>query len=318
MSARKKSSVERSPASDSRMTYTEFLRQFPDNDACLDYLKARFYPDGTTCPKCGKASRFHRIKGRSAYSCQYCGHHVYPTAGTIFHKSTTSLQLWFWAIYLIASSKCGISAKQLGREIGVTYKTAWRMLKQIRLLLDQDGGPLSGDVEVDETFMSGKLRESERRKRQESGMHKNTPAYHHKGKMVVAAVERGGRVRASVAADRTKPTLHAKIREFVLPESMIFTDEWALYGGIGREYKGHKRVRHKARIYVQDDAGTQNVESFFALFKNSVRGAHHNISAKYLPNYLDEYTFRWNHRKDERPIFWTILDRAQKDRLVGA
>src|SRR5881398_2116888 len=150
MSARQKDSVERSPASDSRMTYTEFLRRFPDNDACLDYLKARFYPDGTACPKCEKSSRFHRIKGRSAYSCQYCGHHVYPTAGTIFHKSTTSLQLWFWAIYLVASSKCGISAKQLGREIGTTYKTAHRMLKQIRSLLGQDDDkPLSGDVEVD-------------------------------------------------------------------------------------------------------------------------------------------------------------------------
>jgi transposase len=96
--------VERSSASDSRMTYTEFLRRFPDNDACLDYLKERFYANGTACPKCGKASRFHRIRGRSAYSCQYCAHHVYPTAGTIFHKSTTSLQLWFWAIYLVSSS----------------------------------------------------------------------------------------------------------------------------------------------------------------------------------------------------------------------
>lgn len=139
-----------------------------------------------------------------------------------------------------------------------------------------------------------------------------------KGKMVVAAVERGGRVRAGVAPDRKKPTLHAKIKEFVLPESMIFTDEWILYSGIEKEYKGHKRVRHKARIYVQDDAGTQNVESFFALFKNSVRGAHHNVSAKYLPNYLDEYVLRWNHRKDGAGvIFWEILDRARKPSLAS-
>ena len=99
---------------------------------------------------------------------------------------------------------------------------------------------------------------------------------------------------------------------------MIFTDEWALYAGIGRVYKGHTRVRHKARMYVQDDAGTQNVESFFALFKNSVRGAHHSISAKYLPNYLDEYTFRWNRRRDDGHLFWAILDRARKDRLAAA
>ena len=187
VSARPRQSVEWSAASDSRMTYTEFLRRFPDNDACLNYLAAKFYPAGTACPKCEKPSRFHRIAGRSAYSCQFCGHHVYPTAGTIFHKSTTSLQLWFWAIYLVASSKCGISAKQLGREIGVTYKTAHRMLKQIRTLLaeDADGPTLSGEVEVDETFMSGRLRASERRKRQQAGVHKNAPAYHHKGSMAL-------------------------------------------------------------------------------------------------------------------------------------
>ena len=131
MSARQRESVERSPGSDSRMTFTEFMRRFPTNDTCLDYLKEKHYPNGTPCPKCAKPSRFHRIKGRSAYSCQFCGTHVYPTSATIFHKSTTSLQLWFWAIYLVSSSKCGISAKQLGREVGVTYKTAHRMLKQI-------------------------------------------------------------------------------------------------------------------------------------------------------------------------------------------
>lgn len=317
MSARPRKSVERTPASDSRMTYTEFLRRFPDSDACLEYLKQKFYADGTKCPKCGKASKFHRIKGRSAYSCQFCGTHVYPTAGTIFHKSTTSLQLWFWAVYLIASSKCGISAKQLGREIGVTYKTAHRMLKQIRLLLGDDDEPLVGDVEVDETNMRGRLRAGQTRgmTRQEA---KRLSDEKNKGRIVLAAVERHGRVRASVVPDRSKPVLQGKIREFVLPESMIFTDELKLYVGIGREYKGHRRIKHKQRIYVMDDAGTQNVESFFALFKNSVRGAHHAISAKYLPNYLDEYTFRWNHRKDERPIFWTILDRAQKARLAAA
>lgn len=302
------------------MTYSEFLRRFPSNDECLGYLAAKFYPAGTPCPKCEKPSRFHRIKGRSAYSCQFCGHHVYPTAGTIFHKSTTSLQLWFWAIYLISSSRCGISAKQLGREIGVTYKTAHRMLKQIRYLLGQDDERLSGDVEVDETFLTGRLRAADRRRREKQGVSQFTPAYIEKpGKMVVAAVERHARIRASVAPDRSKPTLQAKIREFVLPESMIFTDEHALYIGIEREYRGHKRVRHKARVYVEGDAGTQNVESFFALFKNSVRGAHHNISAKYLPHYLNEYVLRWNYRKaGAGVIFWEILDRARKDRLAVA
>jgi transposase len=301
------------------MTYTEFLRQLPDSDACLDYLKEKFYADGTNCPKCGKASKFHRITGRSAYSCQFCGHHVYPPAGTIFHKSTTSLQLWFWAIYLISSSKCRISAKQLGREIRVTYKTAWRMMKQIRLLLgDDDAEPLSGDVEVDETFVGGKLRNSDRRRAKREGKHPSDPTIKQRT-IAVAAVQRQGGVRATVVPDRTRQTLHGKIREFVLPESMIFTDDWALYSGIGREYKGHRRVNQSQRIYVESDGATTNsIGSFFAVFKNSVRGARHNISAKYLPHYLNEYTFRWNHRKDRQPIFWTILDRAQKDQVAAS
>ena len=299
------------------MTFAEFLRIFPSDDACLDYLKERFYPHGTRCPKCEKESRFHRIKGRSAYSCQFCAYHAYPTAATIFHKSSTSLQLWFWAIYLIGSSKCGISAKQLGREIGVNYKTSHRMLKKIRLLLDEDTGPLSGDVEVDETFARGKMRASQTRGKTMQEV-KRLSDEKNKGRTVLAAVERGGRVRAAVVPDRSKPTLQGKVREFVLPESMIFTDELKLYIGVGKHFRGHKRIKHKQRIYVMDDAGTQNVESFFALFKNSVRGAHHNISTTYLPWYLAEYSFRWNHRKDERPIFWTILERARKDQLAAA
>jgi len=293
----------------------------------LEHLKEKFYADGTMCPNAECKSRqgtsgtkFHRINGRSAYSCQFCGHHVYPTAGTIFHKTTTSLQLWFWAIYLISSSKCGISAKQLGREIGVTYKTAWRMMNRIRLLLAEDE-PLSGDVEVDETFFGGKPRAADSRKFAQAKYPRQAASnwVTQNKKIVFAATERGGRVRAGVVPDRSKATLHGKIREFVLPSSMIFTDDFRLYIGIGREYKGHRRVNHSQKIYVTADGSTTNtIEGFFAQFKNSVRGAHHNISAKYLQNYLDEYCFRYNHRKDERAIFWTILDRTEKDQLAAA
>jgi transposase len=127
------------PASETEMTYGLFMSLFPDDDACLDFLKARFHRDGSACEKCGRDTKFHRIKGRAAYSCQYCGHQVYPTARTIFHKSTVSLQLWFWAIHLVSSTRGQISAKQLERELGVSYPTAHRMLKQIRALLAVDG-----------------------------------------------------------------------------------------------------------------------------------------------------------------------------------
>ena len=123
---------------DPAMTYTRFIELFPTHDVCLDYLKERFYPDGTKCPKCEKLTKFHRIKTRSGYGCQYCGHQVFPTSGTIFHKSTVSLQLWFWAIYLMSSTRCGISVKQLEREIGVTYTTAHRIFQKIRAALSDE------------------------------------------------------------------------------------------------------------------------------------------------------------------------------------
>jgi hypothetical protein len=293
------------------MTYSRFLELFPDNDACLEYLKAKFFPDGSTCPKCSKATKFHRITARSAYSCQYCGHHAYPTAGTIFHKSTVSLQLWFFAVYLMSSTRCGISAKQLEREIGVTYKTAHRMFKQIRTLLSDDAeAPLSGDVEVDETGILGKPRASDTRSRKGRARYWRAPT-------VVGMVERGGRVRARVVPNRGKPAVQGTMDEHILPSSMIFTDEWRLYSGVGDRYRGHKRIRHKAKVYVDGDIHTQTVEGFFGLFKNGVRGVYHAISETYLQQYLNEYTFRYNRRFSAKPMFWAMLDRVEKRELAS-
>jgi transposase len=297
------------------MTYTDFMRLFPDNDACLDYLKAKFYADGTECPSCGKPSKFHRIKGRSAYSCQFCGHHVYPTAGTIFHKSTTSLQLWFWAIFLMSSTRCGISAKQLEREIGVTYKTAHRMFKQIRTLLLQDDELLEGEVEVDETAGGGRVRASDTRKGRA----------HVRAKVslrptIWGAVERGGRVRAKVVKSRGTLDVEQAIYTHVLPSSMIFTDEWGGYNPdrIRSRYAGHHRIRHEDRVYVDGNVHTNTIEGFFGLLKNGIRGVYHAVSSTYLQNYLDEYAWRYNHRFDERPMFWTILDEVEKPAEASA
>lgn len=304
--ARSRNSVAPAPSSESTLTYSRFRELFPDNDACLEYLKGKFLPDGTECPKCGKASKFHRIKGRSAYSCQYCGHHAYPTAGTIFHKSTVSLQLWFHAIYLMSSTRCGISAKQLEREIGVTYKTAHRMFKQIRTLLsDDDQEPLSGNVEVDESAYGGKARAYETRNRRGHLRRAYRPT-------IFAAVERGGRVRPEVIPDRKLPALHKAVERHVLPSAMLFTDEWAAYKAIGANYREHRRIKHLAKVYVDGDTHTQTVEGFFGLFKNGVRGVYHSISVQYLQNYLDEYAFRYNRRFSSQPMFWAMLDRVER------
>jgi transposase len=136
----------------------EFTAQFPDDGACLEHLVQKLYPEGIYCPTCERVTKHYREKNRPSYACQYCGHHEHPLVGTIFENSATSLRLWFYAIYLMSSTRCGISAKQLERELGVTYKTAWRMFHKIRSLLDQDGAPFGGPVEMDEAYIGGKAR----------------------------------------------------------------------------------------------------------------------------------------------------------------
>ncbi|MGH2934480.1 MAG: IS1595 family transposase [Gaiellaceae bacterium] len=313
MAARKRDSVKRQASSDATFSHAEFLARFPDNAACLDYLRDKFFPEGTECPKCGKPSKFHRIKGRSAYSCQHCGHHVYPTAGTIFHKTTVNLQLWFYAIFLMASTRCGISAKQLEREIGVSNKTALRMFHQIRSLLGDDGDepPLTGKVEMDETWIGGKPRETDRRIAKEKGWLPQT-AHYERHTPVFAAVERGGRVRARVVPNVRESTLAPHIHAFVLPAAMIYTDEYKGYDRLTGKGFTHHRIKHKERIYVDGDVHTQTIEGFFGLVKNGIRGVYHSVSRKHLQGYLDEYAFRYNNRDSETPMFWAILDRVQK------
>ncbi len=319
MAARKRDSVERMPSSDATFTYTEFIERFPSNEACLDYLRDKFFPEGTECPKCRQPSKYHRIKGRSAYSCQRCGHHVYPTAGTIFHKTTVSLQLWFYGVFLMASTRCGISAKQLEREIGVSNKTALRMFRQIRTLLADDSDePLGGKgvtVEADEMWVGGKLRESERRELRAQGIVNRGPATKQR-QVVFGAVERGGKVRAKVIP--TRGAAPATASEFVLPASMIYTDDWGGYERLRKTHSKHRRINHSQKLYVDGNVHTQTIEGFFGLVKNGIRGVYHSVSAKHLQTYLDEYAFRYNQRDELTPMFWAILDRVEKRAALPA
>jgi transposase len=203
MAANDRNNPIRRPSSDSDLSVVEFWREFPDDAACLDRLwRERYAPDGhhAHCPKCDRERKFHRTKTRASYTCDSCGHHLHPMKGTIFEKSTTSLQLWFYAMFLMASTRCGISAKQLERELGVTYKTAWRMFNKIRneLMSDEDGGPLSGDVEVDETSWGGRPRKKLRGYSESAGFREAKPT-------VLGMVERGGRVRLRVIPSRRGP-----------------------------------------------------------------------------------------------------------------
>lgn len=301
------------------MSLMEFQAQYPDDVACLDYLwRTRYATDGkhAHCPKCEQERSFKKYataQGRQSWTCTACGHHVHPTAGTIFHKSSTSLHLWFYAIYLISSSKCGIAAKQLEREIGVNYKTALRMLHLIRQdLMEQDTAQLSGEVEADETFIGGKLRESDRAKLRAAGTPNRGPASKSRA-IVMAAVERKGSLRATVIDRRGDAA--KTVGEFVLPGSMVFTDDWGGYSNLYRRYN-HHRINHSQRIYVSGETHTQTVEGFFGHFKTDIRGTHHSISTRWLPGYLNEWVWKWNHRDDDRAMFTSLIANASRPHVA--
>jgi transposase-like protein len=290
------------------------MREYPNDAACLDRLwRDRFAPDGhhTHCPKCGRERKFHRTKTRASYTCDTCGLHIHPMKGTLFEKSTTSLQLWFYAIYLIASTRCGISAKQLERELGVTYKTAHRMMKRIRteLMNDDDGEPLSGDVEIDETSWGGRPRRK--------GTRVEAAAFREAKPTVLGMVERGGRVRVRVIASRRGPALSREVRANVNPASIIFTDDWQAYKALKREYLDHRIINHSAGLYVDGTTHTNTIEGFFGNLKTGMRGAYKKVSIRYLQSYLDEYAFRYNHRHDGG-MFDALLARATTSGRAGA
>ena len=229
--------------------------------------------------------------------------------GTIFEGSATSLRLWFHAIYLMSQTRGGISAKQLERELGVTYKTAWRMAKQIRTLLDEDGGPLKGVVEVDETWHGGKVQFPGRK-----GRTGQQPGYNSLANKtpIVGAVERGGRVKAKVASNVRSATLMPLVAEHVMPDATVFTDEHSGYNPLTKRGYAHRRVNHSARVYVSGDVHTNTIEGFWSLLKNGIRGTYHAVGTNYLQSYVNEYAFRYNHRKDAPGMFAAFLTRIEK------
>jgi transposase len=276
----KRNDPKRVKSSESRYTILEFDREFPDDSTCLEFLVSKLYPDGIFCPKCDRITKHHRVRNRTCYECQFCGHQEYPMVGTIFQGSAISLRLWFQAMYLMASTRCGISAKQLEREIGVSYPTAWRMFKQIRSLLDQGSNdPFSGTVEVDETFIGRKPRFGEVKNRKEARM------WTERKQKVLGVVERGGKagqVHASVIPDRSADTIMPILRTKILPASTVYTDEWKSYRGLGREGYKHERVNHSQNVYVSGDVHVNTIEGFWALLKGGLRGVYHGVSAEHL------------------------------------
>ncbi|HVB99189.1 MAG TPA: IS1595 family transposase [Candidatus Dormibacteraeota bacterium] len=292
-----------------RLTLQQFADKFPDDEACLEYLKEKRYPGGVSfCDKCQKERKHHRVSGRPAYTCDYCGKMISPMAGTIFEQSSTSLRIWFYAMYLMGSTRCGISAQQIQRETGVTYKTAWRIFRQIRSLLSEPDMQLEGPtVKVDETYFGGVRKYS--RGRPMRGDKQKTP--------IVAIVQRKGEVVAKAVPDVYGGTLLGMVRKHVIPGSTIYTDELHAYRGIPFLWTEHRTranfqhytIKH-SQAYVRGHVRTNTVEGFWSLVKRGIGGVYHQVSPKYVQSYLDEYSFRYNRRFEGNQQFNAILERA--------
>lgn len=272
------------------ITTAQFFRMFPDDETCLQHLFEVRFGQGFECPKCERESKWFRIKAERAYSCQWCGHHLHPTVGTPFEKTRTPLQLWFYAIHLFTTTRHGVSAKELQRQLGVTYKTAWRMAKLIREhMADVDGErSLGGEgkhVEVDETLVGG----------QRPG---KGPGRHLENKTVVLGMlERGGQVMTKIVPDMKRDTLVPQIRENVLEGSTVHTDYLKSYVTLRDAGYTHSRVNHAAGEYVGENGASVNaIENFWRHLKCSLNGTHTSVSRKHLGSYVKEFEYRFNRR----------------------
>jgi transposase-like protein len=304
----------RAKSSTSDYSVHKFLAEFPDDNACLEYLwRTRHAAGGehAECPKCERVTAFKRYatkQQRQSWTCTACGHHLHPTAGTIFHRSSTSLRLWFYAMHLMTSTRCGISAKQLERELGVHYKTAWRMFNKIRTELmceDETAPKLKGEVEIDETAWGGKTR-------RKLPTRKEQAAFRESKTTILGMVERGGRVRLRVIPSRRGEPLSREVRAHLDPAALMLTDDWVAYKPLRREF-AHAVINHSAGEYVIGNVHTNTIEGFFGNLKTGMRGAYKKVSPKYLQSYLDEYAWRHNNRfHGERSMFHALVREAAR------
>ncbi|MCL4339236.1 IS1595 family transposase [Patescibacteria group bacterium] len=284
-----------------KYTIRDLQRDFPNDKACLDWLIKYFYPNGIYCKNCKRITKHHPIKSRPSYSCDICGNHVHPTANTIFHKSTTPLTLWFYAIYLMTATRAGISAKQLERELGVTYKTAWRMFHQIRKMMYDDKTPLGGEVEVDETYVGGKALN-----RRYAANFNEKPK-----EVVMGMVERGGQAKVRHVISSGTRSLLPQITKNVKIGAQIYTDQWPAYDTLPKLGFSHKSINH-LEAYVHNNVHTQNIENLWSHIKRGIMGVYRHVDPKYLQAYVNEYAFRYSQRNNPQAMFWALMERVQK------
>lgn len=266
-----------------KYTIKDLKKEFNTDAQCVRFVFENRYGKDFVCPQCKATGKFYFIESRKRFDC-ICGFTISPLADTIFHKSSTPLTLWFHAIFLFANSRNGVSAKELERQLGVTYKTAWRLAKQIRILFAQANEPFSGIVEADETYVGG-----QRKGKRGRGAENKTPVF--------GIVERHGRARAEVVENIKIKTIQPIINSSVVKGTMVMTDEFNVYNRVKDNGYDHQTVRHGVGEYVRGLVHSNSIEGFWSQLKRSVSETHHAVSPKYLQLYVDEFVWRYNFRK---------------------
>jgi transposase-like protein len=297
------------PDVDQEFDLVELIEQFGSEDKCHEYLEGLRWPDGVTCPRC-ESKKISRIAKRRQFDCDSCRYQFSVRVESLFHDSKLPLWKWFLAVYLMIESKKGISANQLKRTLGVSYKTAWYLCHRIRAaMVDESGDMLHGIIEADETYVGGKA--ARRATQREAARHRRDNKT-----VVLGAVERGGRVRLRVAPDASSESVKGFLQDVVHDDAeAIYTDSHRSYRGIADHNTRHEYVDHSRDEWVRGQVHTNTVESVWSLFDRSVIGAYHKLSVKHLPAYLDEAAFRWNNKDNPFMFRDTILRLVEGDAL---
>lgn len=286
-----------------RYTINEFRRDYPDNDACLHKLFTLQYA-GLICPKCDGQKEFTRVKNKKSYQCPSCGFQIYPMAGTIFEKSTTPLTHWFYAIYLQTTTRNGVAAKELERQLNICYKTALRMAHQIKKLMGHNKpDKISGICEVDEAYL-GQSTSTMTKKQLKKFLDENNTFRDNKTG-IMGFISRDGKIRTEVMID--PKTFKERVRDNVSKDAIIVTDSHLGYVGLNIDFFKHETVNHVIGEYKRDEWHVNNIESFWSQLKRTIAGTHIHVDAKYLQLYADEVAFRFMHRKQQSDMFDAIL-----------